>query len=176
MEAWRAFSFNAWRQQRPTHANAHAVAVYGSYALLPARPPDGEPDSVSTLRLTVSESSAPYVDSIASVITDRYPAKDGLISVPVYWVFDRSDVERVDPAALALVVRSFQARLPGDGRRREKAIRVLVTYISRLDSTRPPSSRGSTKLLVGPRSHATWAMATSTSSCCAIAGMSSSIR
>jgi len=89
---------------KPTHANAHAVAVYGELRIAASTPIQTANLKCFYLAIDGERSSAPYVDSIASVITDRYPANDGLISVPVYWVFDRSDVERVDPAALALVV------------------------------------------------------------------------
>lgn len=50
-----------------------------------------------------ARSLGPYVDSVAHVITNNYPAdKDGIVRTKLYWVFPGRDIAGVDPNSLLL--------------------------------------------------------------------------
>jgi hypothetical protein len=50
-----------------------------------------------------TRSLKPYVDSVAHVMTNSYPAdKDGIVRAKLYWVFPGRDITEVEPNSLML--------------------------------------------------------------------------
>lgn len=83
--------------------NIRGVAVYGAVIVKS----DGRLRSVDLdcilLLANGTRSLKPYVDSVAHVITNSYPAdKDGIVRAKLYWVFPGRDIAGVDPNSLTL--------------------------------------------------------------------------
>lgn len=87
------------------HLHVRGVAVYGEVIVKSESRLRSVDLGCIFLLSDGARSSKPYVDSVAHVMTNSYPAdKDGIVRAKLYWVFPGRDVPQVDPKNLMLTV------------------------------------------------------------------------
>lgn len=82
--------------------NVRGVAVYGEAVIKSGRLRSANLDCV-LLSTDGAQSSKPYVDRVAHIMTKNYPADtDGVVRADLYWVFSELDMSQVESHRLAL--------------------------------------------------------------------------
>ncbi len=82
-----------------------SVAVYGDLRLVSKTPIKSADLGCLYLQLGSERSSGVYVDSVADIMTDNYPAnRRGTVEARVYWLFAGKEVADLHLGAIRLVV------------------------------------------------------------------------
>jgi hypothetical protein len=89
--------------QNAKHLNTQGVAVYGDVLVQSESRLKNVDLGCILLAAGEARSSKPYVDSVAHVMTNSYPADtDGAVRVKLYWVFPGRKITEFKPNELTL--------------------------------------------------------------------------